>query len=179
VQIATDLGGIPLHAAEHPLQRVPQLTLAGKIPIVGSGDPGVMPQSLRRIEGRGIRGELMDFEPSPVGFEPRPHGVVLVIGRIVLNQVCALGIIPSGELLQVIQVGLRIQDIGAVVVEAGRIEVHRAKHLDALSLAGHGDLGLAAEACPGLIQGGVLPEGGFVLENQGRPFRNGFFFRVG
>jgi hypothetical protein len=39
----------------------------------------MLPETLRRIEFRAIRGELVDFEPMPVGPEPTPNIFIFVI----------------------------------------------------------------------------------------------------
>jgi hypothetical protein len=65
------------------------------------------------------------------------------------------------------------------IVEAGSPELDSAQDLHALTFAGDGDLGGMAEPAPGSVQGGVLPETGFVGKNQGAVFLLGFFFRFG
>ena len=81
--------------------------------------------------------------------------------------------------MQEIQVGGGIEDGGLAIVEAGTPELDRAQDLDALAFAGDGDLGRMAQPAPGGVQGGVLPETGFVGENQRSVLGAGFFLRRG
>jgi hypothetical protein len=48
-----------------------------------------------------------------------------------------------------------------------------------LAFAGDGDLGWMADPAPGSVQGGVLPETGFVGKNQRPVLGAGFFLRRG
>jgi hypothetical protein len=65
------------------------------------------------------------------------------------------------------------------IVEAGRPKFDRAQDLHALAFAGDGDLRRMTEPAPGSVQGGVLPETGFVGKNQRPILGAGFFLRRG
>jgi len=64
-------------------------------------------------------------------------------------------------------------------VEAGTPELDRAQDLDALPFSGDRDQGRMTDPAPGGVQGGVLPETGFVGENQRPVLGAGFFLRRG
>jgi hypothetical protein len=51
------------------------------------------------------------------------------------------------------------------IVEAGSPELDSTQDLHALACAGDGDLGRMADPAPSSVQGGVLPETGFVGKN--------------
>ena len=81
--------------------------------------------------------------------------------------------------MQEIQVGGSIEDRGLLVVEAGTPKFDSAQDLYALTFSGDGDLGRTAEPAPGSVQGGVLPETGFVGKDQRPVLGAGFFLRRG
>jgi hypothetical protein len=66
-----------------------------------------------------------------------------------------------------------------MVEKAGRKQLDGAKYFQGIFLASGGDFWLASYPGPGLIEGGVLPEAGFVFEEKGRPFALGFFLISG
>jgi hypothetical protein len=121
----------------------------------------------------------MDFQPVSVGLEPAPDLRVLMIRGVVLNENSPAAAIMRGQALQEIQVGASIEDRGLGIVEAGTPKFDSAQDLQALAFAGDGDLGGMAEPAPGSVQGGVLPETGFVGKNQRPILGAGFFLRRG
>lgn len=58
-------------------------------------------------------------------------------------------------------------------------ELDGTEDLDALALAGDRNLGRMSDSAPSGVQRGVLPETGFIGEDQGAVFLLGFFFRFG
>jgi len=66
-----------------------------------------------------------------------------------------------------------------MVEEAARIQLDGAKDFQGLFLTGGGDFGLASYSGPCLVEGGVLPERSFVLEEEGSPLVFGFFLMSG
>src|SRR5579863_1898546 len=78
-----------------------------------------------------------------------------------------------------VQIGGSIEDGGLAIVEAGAPELDSAQDLHALAFAGDRDLGRMTEPAPGSVQGGVLPETGFVGKNQRPILRAGFGGRRG
>jgi hypothetical protein len=81
--------------------------------------------------------------------------------------------------LQEIQVGGGIEDRGLGIVEAGAPELDGTQDFDALAFAGDRDFGRMTDSAPGGVQRGVLPEAGFVGENQCSVLAAGFFLRRG
>jgi hypothetical protein len=122
---------------------------------------------------------LVDFQPVAVGLEPAPDLGVLMIGGVVLNENGTAAAIMRGQAMQEVQIGGSIEDGGLAIVEAGTPELDSAQDLDALAFAGDGDLGRMTEPAPGSVQGGVLPETGFVGKNQRPILGAGFFLRRG
>jgi len=121
----------------------------------------------------------MHFQPVAIGFEPAPHLRILVVGGVILNQDRSLAAVPAGQLFQECEVGARIEDGVLLVVEASAPEFDRAQDLDTLALPGDRDFGGTADSAPGGIQGGVLPEAGFVGKDQRPALGLGFFLRLG
>ena len=121
----------------------------------------------------------MDFQPVAVGLEPTPDVAVLVIRGVVLDENRPLAAIMRGEALQKIQVGGRVEDRGLRIMEAGAPKLDGPQDLDALPFAGNRDLGRMSDSAPGGVQGGILPEAGFVGENQRPLLAAGFFLRRG
>ena len=94
----------------------------------------------------------MDFQPAPIVFEPAPDRRVLVIGGVILNQMCPSGIIPSGQSFQENQVSRGIEHVCPMVGKLCAINLNRAKDFDALPLPSDWNLGLAPNRRPSLIQ---------------------------
>ena len=107
----------------------------------------------------------MDFQPVSVGLEPAPDLGVLMIRGVVLNENGAATAIVRGKAMKEVQIGGSIENGGLPIVEAGSPELDSAQDLHALAFAGDGDLGGMAHPAPSSVQGGVLPETGFVGKN--------------
>jgi hypothetical protein len=107
----------------------------------------------------------MDFQPVSVGPEPAPDPGVLMIRGVVLNENGPATAIVRGKAMKEVQIGGSIENWGLPVVEAGSPELDSAQDLHALAFAGDGDLGRMADPAPSSVQGGVLPETGFVGKN--------------
>jgi hypothetical protein len=114
-----------------------------------------------------------------MGGKPVPYLAVLVVRGIVLDQKDFLGIVVSNQPLQIGDIGRGIEDLLKMVKETGGIEFDRAKDLERLLLPCGGNFGLASYPRPGLVESGVLPESGFVLEEEGGSFAPGFFLMSG
>jgi len=102
-----------------------------------------------------------------------------MIGGVVLNENGTAAAIMRGQAMQEAQMGGSIEDSGLAIVEAGTPELDSAQDLHALTFSADGDLGRMAEPAPGSVQGGVLPETGFVGKNQRPILAAGFFLRRG
>lgn len=90
----------------------------------------------------------------------------------------------AGEVLtqdsfQVLDVGLSVEYRLELVQKPGGVQVDGAENFEGIALAGGGDFRLRPYPGPGLVQGGVLAEGGLVPKEEGRPFAIGFFLTSG
>ncbi|SRR5579872_4024566 len=121
----------------------------------------------------------MDFQPASVGTEPAPNLGVLMVGGVVLDENGPLVTIMRREALQEIQVSGSVEDRGLRIVETGAPKLDGPQDFDALPFAGDRDLGRMTDSAPGGVQRGVLPEAGFVGENQRPVLTAGFFLRRG
>ena len=72
-------------------------------------------------------------------------------------------------------VRVALKDFSMGVEEFGPVEIHRAKDLLRVALTGCGDQRLVSPPRPSLVEGRILPEAGFVPEEQGRLAFSGFF----
>ena len=121
----------------------------------------------------------MYFQPMPIGLEPCPDLRILVVGGVVLNQNRSLAAVPPSELFEEAKVGGGIKDGVLAIIKPRAPKFNGAENLHALALSGDRNFGRATYAAPGRVQGGVLPEAGFVGEDQRPVSRVGFFLRAG
>lgn len=121
----------------------------------------------------------MHLQPVPVGLEPGPDVGVLVIASVVLNQDCALAAVSSGELFEEFQIRGGIERVVLAIVEARAPEFDCAENLHALAFSGDRHFRRAAHAAPCSMKRRILPETGFVGEDQRPVSRAGFFLRPG
>jgi hypothetical protein len=121
----------------------------------------------------------MHFQPMPVGLEPRPDLRILVVGGIVLNQDGSLAAIAPSELFEEAEVRAGIEDGFLTVIEPRAPKFDGAENLDALAFSGYGDFRRAPDAAPGGVERRVLPEAGFVGEEESPVSRAGFFLSAG
>jgi len=138
-----------------------------------------MPDSFQSIEFWGVRRQIVNLDVSAMGGKPIPYLPILVVGSVVLDQIDFLWKVASNQPLQVDDIGRSIEDFLKMVQETGRIEFDRAKDFQSLLLPGGGNFGLASYPRPGLVESGILPERGFVLEEEGGSFASGFFLISG
>ena len=122
---------------------------------------------------------MMHFQPVPLGFEPIPNFRLLMVGGVVLNENGPAAAVRRNEDTEEVQVGAGIEDGGLRIMEAGLPNFHGAQDLDAFAFPRDGNFRGMTDAAPGGMEGGVLPETGFVGENQRAVLRAGFFLRRG
>jgi hypothetical protein len=121
----------------------------------------------------------MHLQPMSVGFEPAPHFRILMVGGVVLNHDGPLTAISPGQLLEEAEIGVGVEDGVLPIVEPSAPEFNGSQNLHAFAFPGNRDFRRAAYAAPGSVQSRVLPETGFVGEDQRRVLRAGFFLRFG
>jgi len=170
---------VRLHLPEHPRQGGEECVDAAKESIVRPGLARMLPQPFRGIQFRRVGRQLMDLQPMPVGLEPVPYIGVFVVGGVVLNQNGPLAAIAPRELFEEAEIAARVEDSVLPIVESRAPEFDGPENLHAFALAGNRYFRRATDAAPGGVQGRVLPEAGFVGENQRPVPRPGFFLRFG
>jgi hypothetical protein len=111
--------------------------------------------------------------------KPIPHVAVSVIRRVVLYPDHRLRVIPTGDLLKKLQIGLGIEYLLAAIEEARRVDLDAAEYFHTAALAGHGYLWLTATARPSGVQRRVLAEARLVGVDQRGAVRSRLFFRFG
>ena len=140
---------------------------------------GVLPDAFGGIELGRVGRELMHLKPGLIAPEPGPHGLVLVVGRVVLHENRAPTAVAGGQVLQKGQVGVGIEHGVPLVVKRGAVEVHSAEDFDTFAGPRDGYLRRTADATPGGVQRRVLPEAGFIGKDQCPVLALGFFLRLG
>ena len=117
----------------------------------------------------------MYLQPVPIGLEPVPDILVLVVRSVVLDEDRTTAAIVSRQLFQECSIGRRIEDRVLRIVEASAPQLDRSEDLNALSLSSYWNFRRTAQSAPRSMQCGVLPETGLVRENQRPVLRAGFF----
>jgi hypothetical protein len=140
---------------------------------------GVLPQSFGGIKLGRVGRKLVDFQPVALGFEPVPDFRLLVIGGVVLNENGPPAAVMRNKETEEVQIGASIEDGGLRIMEAGLPNFHGAQDLDAFAFPSDGNFRGMTDSAPGGMQGGVLPETGFIGENQRPVLAAGFFLRRG
>jgi hypothetical protein len=136
---------------------------------------GMLPEPFGGIQFRGVGRQLVHLQPMPVGLEPSPDLRVFVIGSIILNQNRPLAAIAPGELFEEAQISGGIEDRLLTIVEPCAPEFDGAKYFYILALASDRNFHRATHPTPGGVQRGILPEAGFIGEDQ-RPMLRLCFF---
>src|SRR5271169_2979986 len=101
---------VGLHFSKDTSEGGQQFGGVGEVAVVGSGSSRVLPKSFGGVELRGVRRQLVHFQPVSIGSEPRPDVAVFVVGGVVLDKNGALPPILDSQLLQKAQVGGGVED---------------------------------------------------------------------
>ena len=117
----------------------------------------------------------MHLQPVPVRAEPAPDIAVLVVGSIVLNQDGPLPAVSPSQLFQEGKLGGGIEDRILPIIKTRAPQFDGTEDLHVLALAGHGNCGRRPYAAPGGMERRILPETGFVGEDERPVSRAGFF----
>ena len=137
------------------------------------------PDSLQRVELWRVGREIVHLDVSAVIREPGPDLPVFVVGGVVLNEMYSARNVMAKDSFQVLDVGLGVEHLLELVEEPGGVQLDGAENFEGVALAGRGDFRLRPYPGPGLIEGGVLAEGGLVPKEESRPLGFGFFLTLG
>lgn len=118
---------------------------------------------------------MVNLDMSAMLGKPVPHLLVLVVGGVVLNEMDLAEKVTSEHPFQIVEIRLSVEDLLEMVEETGGIQLDGAEDFQGFLLPGRGDLRLAPDPGPDLVEGRVLPEGGFAFEEESSPFVVGFF----
>ena len=154
-----------LHRSEDGHQCVVNFLLTVEALVVRAALARMLPQRLLGVELRRIRGQIVNFQPTPVVAEPVPDPSVFVIGGVVLNKMNLAAVIGFGDLFQESQISFGIENRIPTIQEAGREQIDTSEDFDALSFSCDRHFRLMAPAGPCGVKSRVLPEGGFVFED--------------
>ena len=121
----------------------------------------------------------MHLQPVAVGPEPGPDVDMLMVGGVVLNQDGSLAAISARQVFEKVQVGGGIENCGLAIVKACTPELDGPQNFDIVAFAGDGDFRRSSYAAPGGVERRVLPETGFVCEEERPVARAGFFLSAG
>ena len=179
LKVSSNLLRTALHALKDKCQSVIELLFGDEVSVVSARYAGVMPQSFRRIQFRGVGRQVDDCPPTTVRSKPSPDVTVFMIRRIVLNPDHTTWIVASRYLFQKIQISLCVEDLVATIEETSGVYLYTTKDLDAFPLPRDRNLRLTTEPRPCSVQGGVLAEGCLVGMDQRRSLRFCVFFRLG
>lgn len=145
------------------------------IAIVSGVHAHVMPNRFDGIVFRAVRRQRAEVKPMSVAGQPLLDLGSGVVRGVVVNEkdlLLAVALRHSGE-KHCIRIALEY--LSMRVVESGSIEIHRPKYLLGVALAGRRNQRLMSPPRPGLVEGRVLAEAGFVAEEQCRLALSRFF----
>lgn len=94
----------------------------------------------------------MNFQPVPVGLEPRPDLGILVVGGVVLNQNRSLAAVAPSQLLEEAKIGGGVENGFLAIVEPRAPKFDGAKNLHVLAFAGYRDFRWVPDAAPGGVE---------------------------
>jgi len=145
------------------------------IAIVGRMHPHVVPHRFDGVELWTVRRQQAKMEAMPIASEPLLHFWSLVVRRIVMNEEDFLPAVALRHRREKRCIGHALEHLPVRVVKPRPIEIHRAKYLLGIALAGGWNQRLVSAPRPGLVQSRVLAEAGLVAEDQ-RGFAFSRFF---
>ena len=104
-----------------------------------------MPNPFRSIEFRGIRWQIIHFQPGSICFEPCPNILVLVITGIILYVINTMWIIITSEtLFQKGEIAVGIEHGSTLIQESRAVDIDAAEDLDTVARTGNRNERLAA-----------------------------------
>jgi hypothetical protein len=125
-----------------------------------------MPNGFDGIELGTIGRQQAQMKAMPIVREPLPHFRSLVVRGIIVNKEDFLLAVALRQPAWKRRVTLALENLPIPIVEFWPVEIHRSAYLLRVALAGGRNQRLVSAAGPGLIEAGVLPETGFVAEEQ-------------
>lgn len=102
-----------------------------------------------------------------------------MIRCIVLDQVYFLRKVAAQYSFKILDICFGIEHFLKMIEKPGAVQFDRTENLERVPLARGRDFRLRTYPRPCPIEGRVLPEAGFVLEEDRRPFAPGFFLTLG
>lgn len=165
--------------AERPCQGRDDVLRGEKIAIVRAVLAGILPDAFGGIELGRVGQEFMHREPGLIAPEPGPHGLVLVVGRVVLDENRAAAAVAERQVIEKGQVRVGVEHDVPPVVKRGVVKVHGPEDLDAFAGPSDRHLRGGANATPGGVERRVLPKARLIGEDQRPVLALGFFLRLG
>lgn len=145
--------------------------------VVGGFPPGIVPDSLLRVEFGRVFGHRKDFQTMALLFEPGPNFGMSMIRCFVLDKVNAVAAPVIGrqdDLLDKGQIGDVFEILGLVPVgELSALQTDSAEDLLCVAFSTCGYFRPTVQGCPRLMQGGALAKGGLVHINNYGAFVTG------
>ena len=102
-----------------------------------------------------------------------------MIRGVVLDEIDFPRKIAAHGFFEIFDVGVGSEDPLEVVKKSGAVQCDDTEYLQGVSLPCGRNFRLSADAGPGLVEGGILSEAGFVFEEDRRFLALGFFLMSG
>ena len=169
-----------LEAGERRPQRRVSLVRGPVEAVVGGQLPGDLPDTLLRVELRGVARQAMQLDLLRVRLEPCLARIVEpVTGPVIDDEEELAGRVLGGELQQEFVEGVPVEDRREAIGEVGVLKRDSAEDVGGLPLPEGVDARLLAYARPSLMEGSVEPEARFVLEEDDAATGSRFFLSAG
>lgn len=139
----------------------------------------VVPNSFQGIEIWRICWEIGDLDIFAMIAKPIPYGAIFVIRRIVLDEINFLREVTVQNYFEILDISLRVEYILKMIQEAATVSFDGPEDFERVALTHAGNFRLVTYSCPCLMKSWVLPETGFVLEEDSCFFAFGFFLISG
>jgi hypothetical protein len=167
------------HGAQRPIQAPHEFRLCRVVSVVCGLDSHVMPEGFDGVELRAVPGQCTQVEAMAVVPQPLPHLGRPMVRGVIVDQEDLLPRVAVRQAVQKGRVAPAFEDLAMPVVEFRPAQIDGPENLLRVALARRRDQGLVSSARPCLVQAGVLPETGFIGEEQGGVAIRGFFLTAG
>ena len=138
-------------------------------------DSDVVPKRFNGVELGTVSRQRAKMETVSKTAKPFPHFRRPMVSGIIVDQEHLLTGIALGQAIQESGVAPPLKPLAMPVVEPGPIQIDGAKNLLRVALASGRNQRLVTSARPRLVEARILPETGFIGEQQGRVALCGFF----